>query len=156
MTVTAYFYGYALAGALGGTNAGSGCSFDWLSDTINVALATAYTPNQDTHQYWASASANEIANGNGYATGGSTLAGKTMVYTAAENAIHFDADDLTWGTATISASQAVIYDTTTAGSPLLGWVDFGGTVSSTSGDFKITWGTAGLFTITPANATGYP
>lgn len=50
---------------------------DLVGATIKVALITsAYTPNaaNNGHSLWADVSANEIANGNGYTTGGATLA----------------------------------------------------------------------------------
>lgn len=47
---------------------------DLTTNTIKCALvSSSYTPNQDTHDEWADVSANEIANGNGYTTGGYTL-----------------------------------------------------------------------------------
>lgn len=46
-------------------------------------LSSAYTPdNSDTgHEVWADASASEIANGNGYTTGGLVLTGVTLTQT---------------------------------------------------------------------------
>jgi hypothetical protein len=47
---------------------------DLTTATIKLALVgSGYTPNQDTHDEWADVSASEIANGNGYTTGGYTL-----------------------------------------------------------------------------------
>jgi hypothetical protein len=47
---------------------------DLTTATVKVALVgSGWTPNQDTHDEWADVSANEIANGNGYTTGGYTL-----------------------------------------------------------------------------------
>lgn len=47
---------------------------DLTTATIKVALVgSGWTPNQDTHDEWADVSAQEIANGNGYTTGGYTL-----------------------------------------------------------------------------------
>lgn len=51
---------------------------DIVSSTIKVALVTsAYTPDASLggHSLWSSASGSEIANGNGYTTGGVTVAG---------------------------------------------------------------------------------
>lgn len=50
---------------------------DLLGATVKLALVgSAYTPSDGTagHDEWADVSANEIANGNGYTTGGATLA----------------------------------------------------------------------------------
>ena len=65
---------------------------------VRLALVTsAYTPNIDEttgHDEWADVSANEIANGNGYTTGGIALASKTKV--AGTNAFAFDSADAVW------------------------------------------------------------
>lgn len=50
---------------------------DLLGATVKLALlGSGYTPSDGTsgHDEWADVSANEIANGNGYTTGGATLA----------------------------------------------------------------------------------
>lgn len=122
---------------------------DYDSDTIKVALVTsAYTPDQDAHDYF-----NDVTNevtGTGYTAGGATLASKTVTYTAGTNTQAFDAADVTWAAATITARYAVIYDATpgtAATNPLIGYVDFGADVSSTAGDFTITWDAAGVFSV---------
>lgn len=124
---------------------------DFDTDTIKVALVTSsYTPDQDTHDYWDDVSANEVANGNGYTTGGVTLASKTVTYTSGTNVTKFDAADVSWTSSTITARYAVIYlSTGTAStSPLIGYVDFGSNQSSSNGTFAITWDAAGIFTTT--------
>lgn len=144
MAVSAKWYGQALLKALNK-------EIDWDTDTIKVMLCTStYTPDQDSHIYKSSVT-NEVANGNGYTTGGATLANKTITYTGATNVIKLDADDVTWTTSTITARYAVVYDdapATDATKPLLGYVDFGQDFSSSNGNFTITWDSAGLFTIT--------
>lgn len=121
---------------------------DFDTDTIKVALCTStYVPNQDTHAYFSDIT-NEVV-GTGYTAGGATLASKTVTYTAASNTQTFDAADVAWASSTITARYAVIYESTgTAGtSALIGYVDFGADVSTTSGAFTITWDAAGIFTI---------
>jgi hypothetical protein len=152
MVVTAFWYGYALAKAFGSTQATGTPSFDWLSDTIKVALLnSSYVPSQDTHKLFSEVDSREVT-GTGYTAGGATLAGKTLTYTAGTNVNMFDANDTTWATSAITARYAVIYKSGTAAatSPLLGYVDFGANVVSNNGTFTITWATAGIFTITPA------
>jgi hypothetical protein len=126
---------------------------DWDSDTIKVSLHTSsYVPDQDAHDY-ADDLTNEVANGNGYTTGGATLGSKTIGYTGATNVVKLDAADTSWSNATITARYAVIYDASggsAAANPLLGYVDFGADVSSTSGTFQITWHSDGILTITPS------
>lgn len=146
MAVTAKWFGNAFLKMLNK-------EIDWDSDTIKVSLHTsAYTPDQDAHDY-ANDLTNEVANGNGYTTGGATLGSKTIDYTAGTNVVKLDAADTVWSASTITARYAVIYDSTpgsAATNPLLGYVDFGADVTSTNGNFTITWDGAGIFTITPA------
>lgn len=152
MVVTAFWYGYALAKALGSTQATGVPAFDWLSDTMKVALLTSsYTPSQDTHKLWSEVDSRETS-GTGYTAGGATLGSKTMTYTAGTNVIMFDAADVSWTTSAITARYAVVYKAGTAAatSPLMGYVDFGATQTSSAGTFTITWAAGGIFTITPA------
>lgn len=155
MAVTAYWYAQGLVNAFGGDSEAESFSIDWLTNTIKVALTTSsYTPNQDTHDFFDDVT-NEVT-GTGYTAGGATLGSKTLGNT--NNVIKFDAADTSWTTSTITARRAVIYkDTgTPSTSPLVAWVDFGADVSSSSGTFQITWDSAGILTITAADATGFP
>lgn len=124
---------------------------DWDSDTIKVALCTSsYTPDQDVHDYF-----NDVTNevtGTGYTAGGATLASKTVTYTSGTNTQAFDAADTVWSSSTITARYAIIYESTgtASTSALIGYVDFGADVTSTAGDFTITWAAGGIFTIAVA------
>jgi hypothetical protein len=153
MSVTAFWYGYALVKAFGSTTATGTPSFDWLSDTIKVALLTSsYTPAQDTHKFFSEVDSREVS-GSGYTAGGATLSNKTLSYTAGTNVVMFDNTvDTAWATSAITARYAVIYKVGTAAatSPLMGYVDFGATKVSSAGTFTIAWATGGIFTITPA------
>lgn len=125
---------------------------DYDSDTIKVALvSSAYTPNQDTHDYWDDVVTNEVS-GTGYTAGGLTLAGKTVTYDSANNVVVLDANDAVWASSTITARYAVVYDdsgATNAQKVLIGYVDFGSDQSSTNGNFTVTWDATGIarFTI---------
>lgn len=126
---------------------------DWDSDTIKVALVSAaYTPNQDSHDYWDDVEANEVT-GTGYTAGGLTLTGKTSTYDGANNVTVLDAADAVWSASTITARYAVIYDdsgATDAQKALIGYVDFGSDQSSTNGNFTVTWDATGIVRITVA------
>jgi len=144
MAITAKRFGNATLKALNK-------EVDWDTDTIKVMLCTStYVPDQDTHIYKSSIT-NEVI-GTGYTAGGVTLTTKTIGYTGATNVTKLDADDVTWASSTITARYAVIYVDTgvDATSVLLGYVDFGADVSSTNGNFTITWDAAGIFTDTAA------
>lgn len=70
---------------------------DLLGATVKMALVTsAYTPDATNtgHATWSNVSANEIANGNGYTTGGATVATDTV--TAITNGWEYDSASPTW------------------------------------------------------------
>ncbi len=138
MPVTAQWYGQSLSGQYGATAARR---LDWAGDTIKVALLTSsYTPNQDTHVFYSDLT-NEVASGGGYTTGGATLSGKSVSYDATSHEARLLAANTTWTSSTITARYAAVYKDTGTGStsPLMGWVDFGGNVSTSSGTFEIDW-----------------
>jgi len=122
---------------------------DWANDTIKCALVTSLASyDQDTTNFWDDLQGSEVANANGYTTGGGTLTGKSVSYDTATNRNRFRATIPAW-TATgagFSAVGAVVYkDTAGAAStdPIIAVIDFGGTQTATNG---------GTFTIT-ADAT---
>lgn len=138
MAATGKWYGTALKNQWSTTAANR---IDFVTDTIKVSLHTAtYTPDQDAHDF-ANDLSNEIANGNGYTTGGYSFTTKTLTYDNASNTVRFDAEDAQW---TFSASKtmryAVVYKDTGAAatSPLMGYFDFGSDQTS-SGVFTIQW-----------------
>jgi hypothetical protein len=145
MAVSAKVYGLAQKGL-------ANKEIDWDSDAIKVMLCTsAYTPDQDTHQYKSSVT-NEVS-GTGYTAGGNTLTSCTSTYTSGTNVLMLDAADTSWTTSTITARYAVIYDSTPATDatrPLIAYVDFGADVVSSGGTFSITWDAAGIVTLTAA------
>jgi hypothetical protein len=126
---------------------------DWDSDTIKVALvSSAYTPNQDTHDYWDDVAANEVS-GSGYTAGGQALTGKTITYDGASNVIVLDANDAVWPSASLTARYAVVYDdsgATNAQKVLIGYLDFGSDQSATNGNFTVTWDATGIVRISVA------
>ena len=125
---------------------------DLNSDTFKVMLCTStYTPDQDLHNYKDDVT-NEVT-GTGYTAGGATILNPAFSYTTGTNVFKWDGDDVSWASSTITARYAVIYDdtpATDATKPLIGYVDFGADVSSSSGTFSITWSASGIFTVTVA------
>jgi len=92
----------------------------------------------------ADVSANEVS-GTGYTAGGAALAGLTIG--ASSNAkAYWDADDVTWSTATITARHCVLYNVTN-GNKLICSFDFTEDKSSSGGDFKIQWSTSGIISL---------
>lgn len=92
-------------------------------------------------QVYGQISGDEVANGNGYTTGGVTLTGITYAITS--NTASIDWGDASWPASTISAQGAAIYNATQAASGVIAVFDFGGTVASTNGTFSVTIPAAG-------------
>jgi len=108
------------------------------SDNIYIALYTSSaTLNATTDGYITS---NEVANGNGYTTGGNALASKAVTENSTSGV--FDAADPEWTSASFTARGALIYNKTLgdASSNARGAIailDFGGDFTVSSGTFKI-------------------
>jgi hypothetical protein len=120
-----------------------------------VLLKSSYVPNQDTHKYLAdlALATNEItgATAVGYTANGFAIPSPTFTLDAANNKWTWDASDVTLPNTTITARYLAVYDDTPAANkPLMFWVDFGQDVSSSTGNFTISWNASGVFTLTVA------
>lgn len=120
-----------------------------VGDTYKVMLCTSATfTAADTTL--AGITKTEVASGNGYTTGGATLA-NVAVTTVTTNDAKFDADDVTWTASggSLTASYGILYDDTDTNDPPVAFIDFGGSQSAGDGtDFKIVWNASGIFTFT--------
>lgn len=120
-----------------------------VGDTYKVKLLTAATFDA-THTTLAATGGTEVANANGYTTGGATLSG-VAVTTITTNDAKFDADDVTWSASggSITASYGILYDDSDTDDPPVAFIDFGGSETASSGtDFLIVWNASGIFTWT--------
>lgn len=123
------------------------------ANTYKLALvSSAWTPSPSTDEVWADMSANEIANGNGYTTGGGTLTSVTLTQTS--GTVKFTSAAFVWtasGTGIPAWRWGVVYASGTLNgkvNPIVGY--FLG--DSTPADIPLT--TSGnTLTITP-NASG--
>ena len=124
-------------------------SLDLDTDTIKVMLVTStYTPDQDAHTKRSDIT-NEVV-GTGYVAGGSALANKAVTVDNTDNEGVFDADDLSWASATITARGAVLYKSrggAASADELLCYFDFGVDKTSTAGTFLITWNAEGIINL---------
>lgn len=123
-------------------------SIDLDTDTIKVALVTSsYTPDQDAHDFFDDIT-NEVS-GTGYSAGGAALANKAVTADNTDNEGVFDADDVTWGSSTITARGAVLYKSTgtASTSPIIAYIDFGSDKSSSAGNFTIAWAAEGILNL---------
>ena len=101
-------------------------------DVFKIALYTsAAALDAATTVY---STSNEVANGNGYATGGNTLSKVTP--TTAGTTAYTDFADTTWTNATITANGALIYNSSES-NKAVAVLAFGGDKTSTAGDFTI-------------------
>lgn len=118
------------------------------ADTLKVALFSNSAAYDSAHDEYADLSANEIANGNGYTTGGLALTNVTWTNNA--GTLTLDADDASWTItgAAVSAYKAAIYDDTASGKPLLVFIDLGGLNTASPGAlFKLPWNASGILTL---------
>jgi hypothetical protein len=118
---------------------------DFSADTFKIrVMASGFVFNKDSHTVWADVSASELANGNGYVTGGNTLSGISVTKDDT-----LDRGRAVWGNTSWTASGgsigpspgAIIIDDTVASpviDPIIGYIDFGGEKIQTDG---------GIFTI---------
>ena len=143
MAVTISLYNHTTALFADGSNA--------VGDTYKVKLLTAATFNA-THTTLAATGGTEVANANGYITGGTAVTG-VAVTTVTTNDAKFDADDTAWTASggSITASYGILYNNTDTNSPPVAFIDFDG--SKTAGDgtsFTIVWNASGILTFTVA------
>lgn len=126
---------------------------DLDTDTIVcVLLTSSYTPDRTAHDTWSDVSANEIS-GAGYTAGGEELGNKAVTHNA--GTVKFDADDVSWAAATLSAKYAVLVKragaSLAAGDLLVSYADLdtgGGSVTATASTFTVAWNAAGILTAT--------
>jgi hypothetical protein len=132
MSITASIPNQAKADLIGGLHLSS--------HTYKMALyPTTATLDATSTTY---SSTGECANGNGYATGGATLAGYANALVGTSGRITWTSPQ--WSAATITARGAVIYNTSAA-NKIVAVLDFGADATSTNGTFTVNL---------PANASG--
>lgn len=120
----------------------------YLSNSIKVALMVpGYTFDQDAQETYADIVASEVTSGNGYTTRGVLLASKNVTYDAPTNYSRMFAANSVWTPGngqSLSAGHAVIYKDsgTNNTSYLLGYVNFGATITAIGAPLTINWDTA--------------
>jgi hypothetical protein len=142
MAVTVSIFDHTALRFANGSNASA--------DVYKVALYTSAT-------YLASATTlagitkTEVASGNGYTTGGATLA-SVAITTVDTNDAKFDANDVSWtvpAAGSLAAAYAIVYNDTDTNDPPVLFIDFGETITTTDGAiFQIIWNASGIFTFT--------
>lgn len=111
------------------------------ADTYKIALySSSATLSAATTAYTTTLSDEVSTSGTNYTQGGLTLT-ISQVPTSTGTTAWLDFADITWTSATISAAGALIYNQT-QGNKAVAVLDFGGTKSSTAGNFTIQFPTA--------------
>jgi len=115
-------------------------AIDLDTDTFKVLLTTsAYTESKDS-DLKRSAVTNEVANGNGYTTGGNS-ATITVTKDTANDRLDVTLGGTTWPASTITARKAVYYKSrggASSADELVAVIDFGSDVSTTNGTLTLT------------------
>jgi hypothetical protein len=112
---------------------------------------TEYGGDMCAHDLWADFSGSEAATGDGYTTGGETLASKTLPQTYRD--VYWDAADVTWTGLTKTFRFAVLYLSGTVDgivNPVVGYALCDDTFvdKSISGiNYKLYWSTSGILQI---------
>lgn len=111
---------------------------DFDTDTFKAMLVTSsYAPNKDTHDR-----RNDVTNeitATGYTAGGATATVSVSIDTANDR-IEVSLGSASWSSATITARGAVYYKSrggASSADELVGYVDFGSDITSSSGAFTL-------------------
>lgn len=142
-------YYNSFRGRLAGDTAQISTAINLATDTIKLALVTSsYTPNIDNDNFWDDVSANEVGASGSYSAGGATLTVTGSTDNINDKGV-FDATDVSFTSATITARYAVIYKSTgtASTSPLIAYIDFGSNVISTGGTFSILFSSQGILNL---------
>ena len=113
-------------------------------DSYYLALFTSAAPYAVSDTSYTSATSNQVGTvGTGYTTNGLTCGQGVVAQTGDYTTVDFTTDP-TWTTSTITARSGVLYKYVapggaTANQYLVAILDFGADITSTSGDFKVTF-----------------
>ena len=106
--------------------------------TYKIALFTSSASLDATTETYSSS--NEVANGNGYTTGGATLSG--FAVSGSGSVARLDFTDPSWSNATITARGCLIYNSSVSNKAVAVY-DFGADKTSTAGTFAVDLPAAG-------------
>lgn len=110
---------------------------DFANDTFKIILMTSgFTFDIDADAEYSNVSADELANGNGYTTGGNTLAGVAVTEDDSNDRCGVTWNNTSWTAAGGSIGPtpgAIIYDDTVANDPLVQYIDFGAEYTQADG-----------------------
>ena len=125
-----------------------GTAIDLEADTIKMSLHTStYTPDIDADEFYDGVD-NEVGASGTYSAGGATLTVTCTTDDTDDEGV-FDATDVSFTSATITARYAIIYKSTgtASTSPLVLYIDFGSNQTSTAGTFTVSFAAEGILNI---------
>lgn len=125
-----------------------GTAINLKTDTIKLSLhSSSFTPDADADEFFDDVD-NEVSASGTYSAGGATLTTSISTDDTDDEGV-FDATDISFTSATISARYAVVYKSTgtASTSPLVLVIDFGSTQTSTAGTFAITFAAEGILNL---------
>ena len=113
-----------------------------------MLVTSSYTPDIDADVFVSTPDDFEVANSGTYAAGGATLT-PTLSTDDTDDEGVFDATDVSFTSATITARYAVIYKSTGVAttSPIVCVIDFGSNQSSSTGTFTVTFAAEGILNL---------
>ena len=121
---------------------------NWIAEaTWKVALLdNGFVYDHTTDDLYTDVTADELASGNGYTTGGATLAGRAGGYVDTYD-YYLDATDTSWASATFTnVRYIVVYET--VANKIRFIFDLGANYSCTNSTFTIIWASGGLIKLT--------
>lgn len=105
------------------------------TDTYKMAL---YGPDALLSKLTESYSIENEIVGQGYVAGGKILTDRVVAVANDADTVYMDFSDVLWPVSTLAGvSGAIVYNSSKAGNPAIGVIDFGQTYSSTNGPFKV-------------------
>jgi hypothetical protein len=125
-------------------------TIDLDTDTIKLALVTSGYTKDLTDEIWSEVSGSEVTTGNGYTTGGETLASSDV--TNVTTTTKWDATDVTWTTLTKTFRFGVLYAVGTLNGivdPLIAIILFDTTPADivvSAMNFTVSWNASGIAT----------
>lgn len=107
-------------------------------------MATSYTPNAGTHQYWS-----DIIASRATGTTDITLASVTTTIDTGNSRVELDTSDVSLSTITTSTNKYALWVDTgnNATSPIIATIDIASTLTPTSGTLAITVNAEGHFAL---------
>jgi hypothetical protein len=123
---------------------------------VAVLLGSGYTPDDNAHGLWSDLSGAELSTAGGYTAGGVALSGVTV--TRSTGTIKFDADDVVWNPATLTAKYVALVKraggSLVSGDYAIGYSQLetggAGTLSPSGAPLTVAWNAGGIFTVARA------